>query len=152
MAKVATPTPLPAIEDLELAHAANLIEVLPPTGGKVGRPFMDVDADVVERAASIGCTYEEIAALNGVCRMTFYNHMMNDPELKEAYERGKAKGRISLRRLQWQGVQDRNPTMLIWLGKQLLDQRDTSSLQHLDKFGNPADAPVPVVNLTISRE
>jgi hypothetical protein len=46
-----------------------------------------------------------------------------------------------LRRLQWKGAEAGNPTMLIWLGKQMLGQRDSHGLQQLDKHGNPADPP-----------
>jgi hypothetical protein len=40
--------------------------------------------------------------------------------------------------------------MLIWLGKQLLGQRDTPGLQHLDKNGNPADGPIRVQVVLVS--
>jgi hypothetical protein len=39
-------------------------------------------------------------------------------------ERGKARGRLSLRRAQLKMVEDGNATMGIWLGKNVLGQRD----------------------------
>ena len=89
-----------------------------------GRPQLDIDIAAVERAATIGCTRQEIAAVIGVSRATLYNHMATDPLIAEAIERGADKGKATLRRLQWKGAHDGNPTMLIWLGKQLLGQRD----------------------------
>ena len=42
--------------------------------------------DVARRAASIGCTAEEIAALLGVARATFYLNLERDPEFPLAYD------------------------------------------------------------------
>jgi hypothetical protein len=35
--------------------------------------------------------------------------------------------------------------MLIWLGKNVLNQRDTQGIQKLDRSGNPTDGPMRVV-------
>lgn len=104
-----------------------------------GRPEKIIDYAVIERAAGIGCTKDEIAALLGIARSTLYEHMEKDPEIQAAIERGADRGKVKLRRFQWKGAEAGNPTMLIWLGKQLLGQRDTQSLQNLGKDGNPAD-------------
>jgi predicted transcriptional regulator len=82
----------------------------------------------VERAASIGCTVEDIAALLGLSRKTIYNHMEQDPELAEAMDRGRGMGRASLRRMQWEKAEAGSDTMLIWLGKVLCGQKDTSAV------------------------
>jgi hypothetical protein len=50
--------------------------------------------------------------------------LKDDPELQEVIDRGRAVGRATLRRMQWQAAENGNPTMLIWLGKQMLDQKD----------------------------
>ncbi len=39
--------------------------------------------------------------------------------------KGRAKGKTKLRQLQWQAAEKGNVTMQIWLGKQLLNQKDT---------------------------
>jgi hypothetical protein len=111
-----------------------------------------IDLGVVERAASIGCSKEEIAAVIGIHRDTLYQHLGVNPELQRALDHGSAKGRATLRRLQWKGAEEGNATMLVWLGKQLLGQRDTQSTQTLDKDGNPIDPIVPVLNVTMARE
>ena len=118
-----------------------------------GRPRSVIDLAVVERGASIGCTREELAALCGVPRSTFFKHLAEDPDLQEAIDRGAELGRATLRRAQWKGaVVDGNPTMMIWLGKQLLGQRDAHALQTLDKDGNPTDPVVPILTVTLARE
>ncbi len=45
--------------------------------------------------------------------------------------RGRAHGRMSVRRKQMQMLLDEsNPTMAVWLGKQLLGQRDRQDIDH----------------------
>lgn len=90
----------------------------------VGRPPASISLALVERAASIGCTDDEIAAVLGIHRDTFYARKANEPEIGEVIQRGRAGGKSTLRRLQWHGAKAGNPTMLIWLGKQMLGQRD----------------------------
>ena len=76
--------------------------------------------------ASIGCTKEEMASLCGVAHSVVFKHLLENPEIQEVIDRGYDMGRTTLRRAQWKGaVVDGNPTMLIWLGKQLLGQRDS---------------------------
>lgn len=90
----------------------------------IGRPLKEIDIEVVERAAAIGCTIEEVAGLCGVGRTTFYDRMEIDPDLKAAVDRGRENGKVTLRRLQWRKAEAGSDTMLIWLGKQMLGQRD----------------------------
>ena len=51
--------------------------------------------------------------------------------------RGTAKGRISIRRAQMKMLESGNGTMGVWLGKQLLGQRDPVDMQHPGKAGGP---------------
>jgi hypothetical protein len=134
------------------------------TGLPNGRPKADIDIVAAERGASIGCTMEEIATLVGVGRRTLIDRVKVDPELREAIDRGRDVGRTTLRRLQWEQARAGNATMLIWLGKQLLGQRDkqdvTSAINSdikviVELVGEPA-TPRPVREIegerTYSRE
>jgi predicted DNA-binding transcriptional regulator AlpA len=94
----------------------------------------------VERAASIGCTVEDIAALLGLSRKTIYNHMEQDPELAEAMDRGRGMGRASLRRMQWEKAEVGDTSMLIWLGKVLCGQRDSSVVAVTGANGGPVQS------------
>lgn len=109
-----------------------------------GRPAFVFDLGVLANAASIGCTVEEIASVMGCAPSTLYLRVKDTPEIQEAIEAGRAKGRATLRRLQWQGANTGNPTMLIWLGKQLLGQKDKHEV------GGPDGGPmvVQIVNFT----
>jgi hypothetical protein len=95
-----------------------------PRPGEGGAPRKVIDLDVVRRTAGLGCTSDEIATLLGIGRRTFYDYLKADEGLKDAIDEGRDQGRITLRRLQWQEAKAGNATMLIWLGKQLLGQRD----------------------------
>ena len=92
--------------------------------GPGGRPRAEIDLGLVERSAHIGCTNDEIVALLGIGRSTFYDRLKDDPELQAVIDRGRAVGRATLRRLQWQGAENGNATMLVWLGKNMLSQTD----------------------------
>jgi hypothetical protein len=115
--------PLEGFDDIELPNRGN-------GNGDQGRPKKYIDLAMVARGASIACTKEELAALCGVAPSTFYKHLAEDPAIQEAIDSGASMGRATLRRAQWKGaVTDGNPTMLIWLGKQFLGQRDTQTLE-----------------------
>jgi hypothetical protein len=94
-----------------------------PKSGRFSKK--DVDPKLVDRLAAIHCNIEEIAAVCKVSRDTI------ERRFRDVIEAGKANGRASLRRLQWRAAEvDRNPTMLIWLGKQYLGQRDEQHIRH----------------------
>jgi len=46
----------------------------------------------------------------------------------DCYKKHGDEGKSSLRRNQWKSAQDGNVTMQIWLGKQMLGQRDKSDV------------------------
>ena len=93
---------------------------------KGGRPRFDFSdkLPLVRKLASIQCTDEEIAAGLGCSQDTLARGRQRDQELDAAIIDGRANGRMSLRRAQYQKALDGNPTMLIWLGKQILGQRE----------------------------
>lgn len=101
----------------------------PPMPG-AGPKEKPIDLVVVERAAGIGCTPEEIATVCKVSRSTFFDRMKDTPEVADAIDRGRENGRATLRRLQWQRANAGSDTMQIWLGKQLLGQRDKQAVEH----------------------
>src|SRR5688500_14810065 len=95
----------------------------------MARPRKEVDPAVVERTAAIGCTVAEIAVVLGVSKDTL------ERRFAAAIEKGRERGKRSLRRMQWKTAKSGNPTMQIWLGKQLLGQADKVS--HMGADGGP---------------
>lgn len=86
----------------------------------MARPKKEIDYSVVEKLAMMQCTQEEMASFLGISLRTF----TRDEKCMELYEKGKLDGRITLRRAQFQKASSGNTTMLIWLGKQYLNQKD----------------------------
>jgi len=98
---------------------------LPVRANGVGyHPKKEIDIGLVERAAQMGCTNGEIVALLDVSMNCFLDRLKDDPALKNALDWGRDTGRATLRRMQWAAAETGNPTMLIWLGKQMLGQMD----------------------------
>lgn len=83
-----------------------------------GRPPLDIDEKVVESLASINCTMIEIASAVGCSVDTL------ERRFADIIRKGREVGKSSLRRLQWKQAEGGNVSMLIWLGKQWLGQRE----------------------------
>lgn len=98
-----------------------------PKEGK-GRPRFEPDLAKVEQLAALQCTYEEIAAVIG-CSLRTVKTLAKCQDFQDAYERGKEKGRASLRRMQWKTAEGGNTAMLIWLGKQMLGQAEKQEVK-----------------------
>ena len=94
-----------------------------PKGGRPRFDFSD-KLPLVRKLASIQCTDEEIAAGLGCSQDTLARGRKREPDLDAAILEGRANGRMSLRRAQYRKAMDGNPAMLIWLGKQVLGQRE----------------------------
>jgi hypothetical protein len=91
---------------------------------KGGRPPKVIDADLVEKLCMIHCTDEEIADIVGVSVDTLARRRQQDTEFATMMAGAKGRGRASLRRIQWKLAESGNAALAIWLGKQLLGQRD----------------------------
>ena len=88
-----------------------------------------IDKDQVEKLASFGCSNTEIASFFGCTE-----HIIRK-SYAENLTKGRDKGKIRLRQMQWKAADKGNVTMLIWLGKQLLGQADKSEVT----WENPVD-------------
>jgi len=89
---------------------------------KVGRPKIELDRDQIFKLARLHCTIKEIADFFGVDRDTISDNYSAE------ISKGKADGRIRLRKKQFDLAMSGNVSMCIWLGKQVLDQND----KHID--------------------
>lgn len=106
---------------------------------KNGRPKggSAVDMTELEKLGMLQCTNAEVAAFFGISERAVELRMQNSKEFREAIEKGRALGRVSLRRKQMQAAEQGNPAMLIWLGKQLLGQRDVIAAEISGPQGGP---------------
>lgn len=86
----------------------------------MARPQIPIEPDEVFKLAALGCKVEEIADFFDCSADTINRRFA--PELTK----GRADLRKSLRRWQLDAARKGNVTMLIWLGKQMLGQKDKS--------------------------
>lgn len=96
------------------------------TGGKrprSGRKAVHIDLEQVEKLCGLQCTDEELASVLGVSLRTI-ERRKSQPAFAEAMARGKAKGRMSLRRNLWALASKGNPAANIFLAKNLLGYKD----------------------------
>jgi len=96
-----------------------------------GRPKAIIDWKQVDRLLEAGCTGTQVAARIGIHPDTLYIACRDTHNLTfSAYaEEKRASGDSILQQAQFQQAVKGNVTMLIWLGKQRLGQRDKSDVE-----------------------
>ena len=100
----------------------------------VGRPKTNLDLADLEKICRLNCTMPEIAAFFDIPLRTLEDKYTNDEAVRMSIDKGRNQGKLSLRRKQLQILDEtNNPTMAIWLGKQLLGQRDKHDIVTEDK-------------------
>ena len=87
---------------------------------KGGRPKKQVDQDLLYKLATIHCTMKEMVDILGVSEDTLKRNF------SDIIDKGKAEGKMRLRRKQIEVAMKGNAVMLIWLGKQMLSQSDAT--------------------------
>ena len=87
----------------------------------------NIDTEEVYKLASYGCSNVEIADFYG-CDESLIRKSFSESLLK-----GRAKGKIRLRQLQWKSAEKGNVTMQIFLGKNILGQQDKIETSELDE-------------------
>lgn len=103
----------------------------------MARPKLNIDPEQVIKLAQIGCKNKEIAEFFGCSEETICGRFSNE------IRKGKANLKISLRRTQLQVALSGNVAMLIWLGKQLLEQNEKKEIDSND---------LPQITLNYNRE
>lgn len=99
---------------------------------KMGRPKKEIDFIMLEKLCGIMCTLREISNFFECSEDTIERRIMDEFGITfaEYYNQKKVHGKISIRRSQFQLAMKGNATMLIWLGKNHLDQKDKQELDH----------------------
>ena len=102
---------------------------------KMGRPEKQIDKEQFEKLCGLQCTIEEFCCyfdcdrktLEKWCKKTYGSTFSTVFDVK------RGSGKISLRRKQFEVAMTGNPTMLIWLGRNMLNQTDKIDLSVDDK-------------------
>ena len=115
-----------------------------------GRKAINIDLVELEKLCTLQCTDEEIAAWFGVSTRTIESRR-KQPQFSEVMNRGKAKGRISVRRAQMKLLESGNGTMGVWLGKQLLGQRDVTPIELSGPHGDPVQVALGTIEEILTR-
>jgi hypothetical protein len=87
-------------------------------GGSCGRKRLELDERQIQSLAEIQCTMVEIASVMGCSVDTLERRYAG------VIKNGRESGKSSLRRMQYKKAMEGNPTMLIWLGKHYLEQKE----------------------------
>ena len=87
-------------------------------GKPKGRPPKPVDENIIFELARLMCTTKEIA---GILRIS---HDTVERRYKDVLEEGRSDAKVGLRREQFRKAMEGNVQMLIFLGKQYLNQSD----------------------------
>lgn len=96
----------------------------------MARPRIEIDKKAFENLCKIQCTQEEIAeyfdcspdTIDRWCKREYKENFA------EVFKKKRKKGYTSLRRMQWKSAEKGNITMQIFLGKQLLGQKENPSI------------------------
>lgn len=91
----------------------------------MARPRKEIDEKQFENLCALQCTKEEICGWFGITDKTLENWCKRtyNAGFSEIFKIKRGKGKISLRRAQFQLAQ-KNASMAIWLGKQYLGQKE----------------------------
>jgi len=107
---------------------------------RTGRPRTQINWEEFDKLCTLHCTLSEIAAWFKCDEKTIETACLREKKqtFSDYYKSASATGKMSLRRWQMKAAEKGNPAMLIWMGKQLLGQKDKSTVEH--EFSNLSDA------------
>lgn len=100
----------------------------------MGRPKKELTPPELEKLVAMGCTDVEIAAWFSVNVRTI-ERKRKEPAYKDIFDNARAVTHVSLRRAQLQAALKGNTSLLIWLGKTMLGQKEAIEQQHTGKDG-----------------
>jgi len=112
---------------------------------KGGRPLTEIDQEKFERLCQIFCTKTEICQIfrcdektvTAWCKRTY------GKGFSDIYKELSADGKMSLRREQFKRAMGGSDTMLIWMGKNYLDQSDKSRNEITGRNGGAIEIESP---------
>jgi len=103
-----------------------------------GRPKADIDWDIVTKYLQAQCEATGIASILGISVDTLYVRCEKDHNMTfSAFaQQKKSEGKELLRNKQFELAMSGEKTMLVWLGKQYLEQKDKSDITSKDESIN----------------
>ncbi len=111
----------------------------PDRGGRPAIEWTEQAASDVHRMARAGNTVGDMAAILGVSKRSLETAIAGSDAVGEQYRLACAERHDVLRTAQLRAALSGNPTMLIWLGKQDLGQRDVKAVEVSGTGGEPIE-------------
>ena len=99
------------------------------------RPRVKIDLVELEKLCGIQCTDEEIASFFNVSKRTI-ERRRDIEKFREVMDQGRAKGRVSLRRILFRQAANGNVAAAIFLSKNLLGYKDIVTNEHSGPNGS----------------
>jgi hypothetical protein len=105
------------------------------------KPMTDKEFRQLVELIKIQCTRDEICEVLGMSDTTLTRRIAERKiegvtNFEALYKKHQGEGKASLRRGQWKAAQSGNPTMLVWLGKQVLGQKDRQEVDNTSSDGS----------------
>ena len=96
----------------------------------MGRPKIEIDMSELKKLCQLQCTLSEIASFFDCSEDTIERRVKEyeNCTFAEYFAQNRGSGKISLRRKQYETAMSGNVTMLIWLGKNWLNQVDKQEI------------------------
>lgn len=116
--------------------------------GKGGRPRLVLNQDgeeLIEKLYSVMCKDDEVEGIIGADIETLKAEH-NIERFSRAQKKGHSMAKTSLRRAQFKSALDGNVTMQIWLGKQILGQREPRDESERNDQNESFNALVKVID------
>lgn len=115
------------------------------------KPMTDKEFEQLVNMIRIQCTRDEICDILNMSETTLNRRIKEQgiegvDNFEALYKKHQGEGKASLRRAQWKAAQDGNPTMLVWLGKQMLGQKDKQELSGPDGGAIPIEIKRTIVD------
>jgi hypothetical protein len=112
-----------------------------------GCPRKEIDLEELKKLCNLQATSEEIACWFDIDNDTLIARIkeFGYDGFSDFFKKNSGKGKISLRRSQFKLALDGNATMLVWLGKNLLNQTDKTESEITTRDVTP-DRPPTIIN------
>lgn len=113
----------------------------------MARPRKIINWDTVDKLCAMQATAEEIAAFLSIDADTLATACKRDKKccFSDYFAQKRGTGKIALRRRQFQkAVDEGDTTMLIFLGKQYLQQADKQQQEHTGPNGGPIETRIVI--------
>lgn len=103
------------------------------------KPLTDQDFNRMLTMMRIHCTQTEICQVLEMSDTTLNRRLQERgyDNFEDCFKKHNGEGKASLRRMQWEAAENGNSTMLVWLGKQYLGQRDKINAEITGEDGGP---------------